>query len=168
MSRQSEMSQESEITLDSKSKSKAKETGLKHGQFKVQMRTLDNETSEHIVNPPTQEDYAEGWNLILPRERKNSTTHHFSIYLSQLPPHLWKLIRAQHNEEGSDQYAKIFDNIYHYTVKKAKTDNEVLELYKLVTKQYPDREQVTSLYKSLEQQRVKGWVMIRAKNIMNQ
>ncbi len=158
------MSGQTENTQDSKSK----ETGLKHGQFKVQMKTHDKQTFEYVVNPPTQEDYADGWNLVLPRERKNSTTHHFSVYLSQLPPHLWNSVRTEYNEDGSEQYAKIFDKIYHYTVKQAKTDPDVFELYKLVTKQYPDRDQVAKLYKSLEQQRVKGWVMIRAKNIINQ
>ncbi len=164
------MTSQSKVSEITTQDSKVKESGLKHGQFKVKMQNADKQSVEVIVNPPTQEDYAEGWNLVLPREHKNSTTHHFSVYLSQLPPHLWHAVRTVYDEDGSEQYAKIFDNIYHYTVKQAKTDSDVFALYNLVTKQhsYLYQEQISKLYKQLEQQRVKGWVMLRAKSIMNQ
>jgi hypothetical protein len=147
--------------------SQSKEHGLKHGQFKVKMRTIDNEYEEVVVDPLTQDEYAEGWNLVLPRETKKSTTHHFSVYLSQLPPHLWHTVRTEYTEDGNEQYATIFDNIYHYTVKQAKSDKDVFKLYKLVSQPYPDLNNVEKLYKSLEQQRVKGWLMTRAKYLLN-
>ena len=142
------------------------ESGLKHGQFKIQMKTENNQALEYVINPPTQEDYVDGWNLKLPREKKNSTIHHFSVYLSQLPPHLWNLVRIECNEDGSEQYTKIRDKIYHYTVKQTKTDEDVFKLYHLITNQSHDHEEISKLYRSLEQQRVKGWVMLRAKNII--
>lgn len=144
-----------------------KDHSLKHGQFKVQMRTVDNQYEEFVVDPLTQDEYAEGWNLVLPRETKKSTTHHFSIYLSQLPPHLWNAVRLEQDHEGNEHYSTIFDNIYNYTIKQSKSDDDVLKLYKLVTQNYPNLQKVEYLYKTLEQQRVRGWVMTRAKSLLN-
>lgn len=144
-----------------------KEHGLKHGQFKVRMLTKDNQYEDHIVDPLTQDEYAEGWNLVLPKETKKSTTHHFSVYLSQLPPHLWHTVRLEYDHEGNEHYATIFDKIYNYTIRQSKSDNDVLRLYKLVTLNNPNLQKVENLYKLLEQQRVKGWVMTRAKSLLN-
>jgi hypothetical protein len=154
--------------MSNKSESnQSKEHGLKHGQFKVKMKTVDNQYEEHVVDPLTQDEYADGWNLVLPKETKNSTTHHFSIYLSQLPPHLWNAVHLEYDRDGNEHYATIFDNIYNYTVKQSKTDNDVLRLYKQVSQNYPNLNKVEYLYKTLEQQRVKGWVMTRAKSLLN-
>ena len=147
--------------------SQQKDHGLKHGQFKVRMLTKDNQCEEHIVDPLTQDEYAEGWNLVLPKETKKSTTHHFSVYLSQLPPHLWHAVRLEYDHEGNEHYATIFDKIYNYTVRQSKSDNDVLKLYKLVTQNYPNLQKVEHLHKTLEQQRVRGWVMTRAKSLLN-
>jgi len=147
--------------------SQQKDHGLKHGQFKVRMLTKDNQYEEHIVDPLTQDEYAEGWNLVLPEETKKSTTHHFSVYLSQLPPHLWHALRLEYDQDGNEHYATIFDKIYNYTVRQSKSDNDVLKLYKLVTQNYPNLQKVEHLHKTLEQQRVRGWVMTRAKSLLN-
>ncbi len=144
-----------------------KDPSLKHGQFKVKVKTIDDQYEEHIVDPLTQDEYAEGWNLVLPKETKKSTTHHFSIYLSQLPPHLWHAVRLEYDHEGNEHYSTIFDNIYNYTVKQSRSDNDVFKLYKLVCQNYPNLQKVEHLYKTLEQQRVKGWVMTRAKSLLN-
>ena len=147
--------------------SQQKEHGLKHGQFKVSIRTKDNQYEEHVIDPLTQDEYAEGWNLVLPKETKKSTTHHFSVYLSQLPPHLWHAIRLEYDQDRNERYATIFDNIYNYTIRQSKSDNDILKLYKLVIQNYPNLQKVEHLYKILEQQRVKGWVMTRAKSLLN-
>ncbi len=144
-----------------------KDHGLKHGQFKVKMKTVDHQYEEIVVDPLTQDEYAEGWNLVLPKETKKSTTHHFSIYLSQLPPHLWNAVRLEYDHDGNEHYSTIFDNIYNYTVRQSKSDSDVLKLYKLVTQNYPNLSNVEYLYKTLEQQRVRGWVMTRAKSLLH-
>ncbi len=143
-----------------------KDHGLKHGQFKVRMKTVDNTYEEHIVDPLTQDEYAEGWNLVLPKETKKSTTHHFSVYLSQLPSHLWHAIHLKYDQDGNEYYATIFDNIYNYTIRQSKSDNDVLKLYNQVTQKYPNLQKVEYLTKILEQQRVKGWVITRAKSLL--
>jgi hypothetical protein len=147
--------------------SQQKDYSLKHGQFKVRMLTKDNQYEDHVVDPLSQDDYAEGWNLILPKETKKSTTHHFNIYLSQLPPHLWHALRLEYDEEKNESYSTIYDNIYNYTIKQSKSDADVFKLYNLVIQNYPNLNKVEHLYKTLEQQRVKGWVMIRAKSLLN-
>jgi len=149
---------------------KQQETNLKHGQFKVCIKSSDDQPIEHIVNHLTQQDHADDWTLVLPREKKNSTTHHFTVYLSQLPQHLWNKIRKDPEDNANQRYEIIRDNIYYYTIKPASTDNDVLKLYKLVTKQYTnkqDLEHIQELHTSLAKENVKGWVMIRAKNVLN-
>ncbi len=142
-------------------------SSLKHGQFKVQCYNEANELQEYIVNPLTQEELADGWNLVLPRETKDSTIHHFSVYLSQLPPHLWSFLKIVYDQSGGEHYGTIRDNIYHYSIKSSKYDDDIKKLYKLVMQDYPCKDAVSKLHTHLEQQRVKGWVMIRAKKYLS-
>ena len=141
------------------------ETGLKHGQFYVTHRNTEGKNTKVLVNPLSQEDIAEGWSLVLPRARKNSTTHHFSVYLSQLPPHLWNRVHV--DGKNPDTYHEITDNIYKYSVKMSKHDNEIKKMKSLVMAQFPDVEQIAQQYKVLQNARVKGWVMTRAHHIMH-
>ncbi len=141
------------------------DSGLKHGQFKVYFNTLDNTPVEHVINPPTQEELAEGWQLVVPHKGKNSTIHHFSVYLSQLPPYLWKSLQKTW-DDNSEQYKTIEDGIYQYSVKMSKHDDQIQQLYELVIKHYPNKSEVSKVYDYLEKQRVKGWLMLRAKNII--
>jgi hypothetical protein len=145
---------------------KAKEDGVKHGQFKATIKTSDEKTVEYVVNPPTQEELADGWRLIVPHRSKNSTVHHFSVYLSQLPPYLWKALCSSWTDD-TEHYNFIDDGIYQYSVKMSKHDEDIKKLFSHVMKQYPNKSQVAKLYNHLEKQRVKGWLMIRAKNIIN-
>jgi hypothetical protein len=141
------------------------ETGLKHGQFYVYHKNKDGERTKVLVNAPTQEDIAEGWSIILPRARKDSTIHHFSVYLSQLPPHLWNRVQVDYTK--SDSYREITDNIYKYSVRMSKHDNEVRRLYSLMQSTCLNMEEITQQFKALQSARVKGWVMIRAHRIMH-
>jgi hypothetical protein len=140
------------------------ETGLKHGQFYVYQRNTDGKTEKVLVSPLSQEDIAEGWSLVLPRAHKNSTTHHFSVYLSQLPPHLWNRV---YENEDTNTYDEITDNIYTYSVKMSKHDDEIRRLKNLVMAKYPNVEEITKQFKVLQTARVKGWVMTRAHHIMH-
>lgn len=160
MSNQNEMNE----TLQAETGLKP-ETGLKHGQFYVHHKNKDGEKTKVLVNPPTQEEIAEGWSLILPSAKKDSTIHHFSVYLSQLPPHLWKRVRVDHTK--SDSYCEITDNIYKYSVRMSKHDNEIRRLYSLMQSRYLNIEEITQQFKTLQNSRVKGWVMIQAHRIMH-
>jgi len=150
-------------------KTNNKENGLKHGQFKITTKILDNSVVksvvEHVVNPPSQEELVDGWQLIVPHRNKKSTVHHFSIYLSQLPPYLWKYLHKSWTD-NNEQYKPINYGIYQYSVKMSKYDSDIQKLYKLVMKKYSDKNQVTQLYDHLEKQRVKGWIMVRANNVL--
>jgi hypothetical protein len=145
---------------------KAKENGLKHGQFKATFKTSDKRTVEYVVNHPTQEELADGWRLVVPHRSKNSTIHHFSVYLSQLHPYLWKAFRTSWTD-NTKHYNPIDDGIYQYSVKMSKHDEYIQKLFNLVMNKYSDRSQVAKLHDYLEKQRVKGWLMIRAKNIIS-
>ena len=141
------------------------DSSLKHGQFKVTMNTSEDPI-ECLVCPLTQNDLANGWQQILPQERKNSIVHHFSIYLSQLPPHLWTYIKLDRDSE--DHYETIHDNIYHYSIKKSKYDDQVLDLYKVVMSKSPNLAQLSQCYNRLNQQRIKGWIMIKAETLLHE
>ncbi len=142
------------------------EKGFKHGQFKVTLKTLENKSYDYVINPLSQDELADGWRLVLPKRGRKSTVHHFSIYLSQLPPYLWKFLQTSWTD-NVEYYDTINDGIYQYTVKMSKHDEDIRKLYKLVMNQCPDKEKIAPLYDHLEKQRVKGWLMICASNILN-
>jgi hypothetical protein len=140
---------------------------LEHGQFKVTTKTSNNDVIEHVVNHHSQEELANRWQLIIPNRTKKSTIHHFSVYLSQLPHYLWKHIHISWT--NNEQYDTINYGIYQYSVKMSKYDCDIQKLYKLVMKQNLDKNQLnqlTQLHDHLEKQRVKGWIMICAKNAL--
>jgi len=140
------------------------ESGLKHGQFYVNQECLEGKIIKVLIDPPSQEDIADGWNIVLPQANKYSTIHHFSVYLSQLPPHLWNKVKV--NSERDDIYEEITDNIYKYSVKVSKHDDEIHKMYNLVLAKYPNIEDIRTQFKTLQNARVKGWIMIRAHKIL--
>ena len=95
------------------SKNEQNKCNFKLGQFKASMQVGDTYV-EQVVDPLTQSDYADGWCMVLPKANKLSTKHHFSVFLSQLPPHLWSKVRY----DSKYNYLPIEDNIYFYTLKK--------------------------------------------------
>jgi len=142
---------------------KMNETGLKHGQFKVNMRFGEKEVRNCVIDSLTQDDYADNWRLVLPKVHYDSTIHHFSVYLSQLPPHLWNRLSKSYDFKGNMYYDTINDRIYQYTVKPSNHDEKILDLYREITKNHPDKRKIMPIYRYLEEQRVKGWIMIRAR-----
>ena len=141
------------------------EVGLKHGQFYI--KPNKDKPEKILVESLKQEDYADGWNMILPRLHKNTTTHHFRIYLSNLPPHLWgKLYIGEEN-----YYKQIRDNIYTYSVKISKYDDELFELYKYVNFNVSapfNIDKISKYFIVLQNARIKGWIMTRAYNILQE
>lgn len=140
------------------------ETGVKHGQFYVYLNT-DGKNVKQLVNPLTQEDIADDWRTVLPKSRKNSTIHHFSVYLSQLPPHLWRKVNVDNKK--NDTYQEISDCIYKYSVKMSKYDCDIRRLHSLIMARSPKIEQISEQFKILQNARVKGWVMIKAHYILH-
>jgi hypothetical protein len=132
----------------------------KLGQFVV---------NDVIIPPLNQEELADGWRMVLPKTKSSTKQHFFNIYLSHLPEHLWERLNAKKtykSEENVTYYNAIIDRIYTYNVKVSEYDNLLFELFNVVTSKYPNIEQVKNLVENLEQQRVKGWLMIRAKRLL--
>jgi hypothetical protein len=141
----------------------------KHGEYKIMMKQInrDNVISlhEYIVKPLTQEELADGWIQVLSK-RKN-IIHHFSIYISQLPLTLWtKIKRTYTTDKNKDYYKTIKNGSYHYTIKYSKHDEEIFKLYKHIMCRQHNLNKIRDLYKFLDENRVKGCVMIKAKNMI--
>lgn len=140
---------------------------LSHGQFIVYDKFPDNEIVERVVNHISQEEMADGWRMVLPRPSKNRPVHHYSVYLSQLPEHLWRHLKLYTNSEGVEQYRMLRDKIYHYSVKRTPDDDLLLDLYREVTKRSLNVVHIRELLNTIDLQNYKhgGWLMIRAKKI---
>jgi hypothetical protein len=138
---------------------------LKLGQFIV-YEYVDNKLEPFVVSQLSQDELAEGWKLVLPSKKHYSTIHHFSVYLSQLPSHLWTKVHFNVKNDESNYYKKIKDNIYEYSVKRSKYDYDVLRLYRELNKVSPNKQLIDYLYHSLEVNNVRGWLMLRAKQYL--
>lgn len=148
---------------------------LKLGQFLV--RVFNGEKYvDVVVDRLTPQEMAEGWCQKLPR-RKNYMKHtnkkdfdHFSVFLSQLPDHLFSRVKTipNDNSEDGERYKDIIDNIYHYSVKTTPHDSKILRLQKLLQDIYSNRVEVEQLVSELEKERVKGWLILRAHYLMKE
>ena len=142
---------------------------LQHGEFKLQIKTTDNQKSEIVIKPLKADELADGWRVQLPRRTTNSETYHFSYTLDKLPPYLWKKIRDDVNDK--DNYAMIHDNIYEYIIKKTPQDDELFELYELLNQFNPDIERVKDLFDILQKASIKekeSWIMIKAHKMIKE
>ena len=134
----------------------------KLGQFVV---------NDVVVSPLNQEELADGWRMVLPESKPSTKQHFFNIQLSHLPEHLWERLNTEKtyknaNEQNVTYYNPIVDKIYTYNVKVSEFDNLLFELFNVVTSNYPNVEQLRNLVENLDQLRVKGWLMIRAKCLL--
>ena len=64
-------------------------------------------------------------------------------------------------------YNIITDKIYRYSVQRSVNDNNIRELYNNVMKRNFNSNKVKELYDNLKNENVKGWLMIRARNLLN-
>jgi hypothetical protein len=139
-------------------------------QTLVSFPMTNQETLKYMVEPLSQEDIAAGWNLVTPTKTDDGTIFHFSVYLSQLPPHLWSKLRHVTNENNIqiDEYKNIKDKIYFYSVKYSKSDYYAKQLYQLVMSEhyYANKSKIADLVHKLEKQNVKGWLMIKARSML--
>jgi hypothetical protein len=154
---------------------KTKKSKLPFGHYKVQLHKgiktdtkFTTESSEEVIcKPLTQEDYANGWQVVLPHPSKanKQPIHHWSVTLAQLPPHLWSYYRDSYDEDGNKFHPVIRDGIYHYTVTETEHDEKLMELRNELQRGYHARhDKVKELVKSLDG--VNGWLMIRAKKFL--
>ena len=133
-----------------------KDIGLKLGQFYIMI-----ENQDYIINTLSQDDIALGWKTILPKPNSRTTTHHFNIYLSQLPPHLWS--HYQRVKSTGVSQITLRDRIYHYSIKQSKYDDILVKLFNELSKKYPNRNNISQIYNQLDHQKIRGWIMIRVR-----
>jgi hypothetical protein len=146
------------------SNEKSKSTdNFKLGQFKTSY-VVNDEKVELLIDPLSQNDMAEDWRLVLPSINRTSTRHHFNVYLSQLPQHLWYKLFQENNE----YYRTIKDNIYSYSVKVSESDDKLLLLFDLLNTVdcRVHLEKIRNLYSELYKENVRGWIMIKTKRLL--
>jgi len=125
----------------------------------------ENDEAVYECKPLSQQEYADGWQSVLPKKNIDNAIHHWSVTLAQLPPNLWKKYRI--NYEGNKQYNPVIrDNIYYYSINESKYDSELKQLYIELSKgRESDKNLIKTLLEKLENQ-VTGWLTIRAKNFL--
>lgn len=143
---------------------------LQHGEYMIKIKQI-NENNDIVlksvlVKPLNQQELSDGWLRSVPRN--NSNIHHFSIYLSQLPMNLWYKVRRTHTKDKNKDYYKCIKNSnYHYTIKNSVNDEIIFELFRNIMSKTPNINKINNLYKILNENRVKGWLMVRAQNMIS-
>jgi hypothetical protein len=59
------------------------------------------------------------------------------------------------------------NNIYLYTLKKTDADEQLFALYELLDKNCNKIDSILQLYNELNKQNVRGWIMLKAKSLIN-
>jgi hypothetical protein len=137
-----------------------------HGEFSVYLKKGTNPNySRFLCSPLTQNELADGWQLVLPRRTRNNESFHFNVQLSELPPYLWYKLQEDFTNGG---YKTVKYNIYHYTVKKSSMDDMCQQLYKLVHMNNPNKDRISRLVSKLESHKMRGWLLIKAKQLCEQ
>ncbi len=137
---------------------------------------VDSKT--YTVQMLTQNDYADGWQQIVPNAKRYvkkfvdsegnqqirylSNAYRMKVNLAQLPEYLWNRMKYY------DENTKTANNGYHhYTVEATNVDDEIKELVNLLKNPpLPElKERVHELLTILKDNDVYGWVVIKAKNM---
>ena len=148
----------------------AKKNKLPFGHYKVRYSELSNNCegfSEIVCKPLSQEDYANSWQVVLPRPSKyyKQPIHHWSVTLAQLPPHLWSKYKEVVDEDGRKFYPIIRDNIYHYTVTKTEHDETLRALREELQCGYKANKNIVHKYVK-ELYGLNSWLVVRALNFL--
>lgn len=164
---------------ESARENKHKEHRVHNGSFRVYLSTEDEDNKTPVtIQMLTQNDYADGWNQVVPKAKKfikkfvdtegNQQIRHFTnahrmkINLAQLPEHLW------HRMQYFNENTKIVNNGYHYYIVEAtNVDDEIRELVNILNSSFQSeyKERVHELLTILKDNDVYGWVVIRAKSM---
>lgn len=145
-----------------------KKKKLPFGHYKV----INSNQDEVEIKPLSQDDFADGWQSVLPRSNSSTPIHHWSVTLAQLPPHLWCKYRIEY--EGNKPYSPVIKNdIYYYSVNKTSHDSNLILLYKeLVKGSLSDNKVIKDLLSKLEvntdlsKSNISGWLINRAKKFL--
>ena len=123
-----------------------------------------NSTSKFtFVKPLSQSDLADGWKLIVPSVKFNTTDennnkkfnniYRSKINLAQLPYHLW----SKNNNN------KVVEKSHIYYIQPTEVDTEIKELaYIIMNSQLYSKDYVINLLKKLKDADIYGWLIIKA------
>ncbi len=132
----------------------------------------------HTVQMLTQNDYAEGWQQVVPnvktytktfkddegneQTRIGSNIFRMKVNIAQLPPHLWNRMRYL-----NESHWTVRNGMHYYLVEATAVDNEIRRLVHLTSfpKEEEFRKEVMDLLNVLKENDVYGWVVIKAKNL---
>lgn len=152
----------------------------KYGSFTVQVNGED-----HVVNPLTQKELANGWQLVIPKVKSTRVriSHGDRIFykykknykifrstLAQLPEYLWSRLSMRF-EYGEYSHSIAKDGMYLYIVKETPIDTEIRRLYEMCFYAKYDSQaidEMNSLIQVLGDNNVSGWVPLRAQMIVKQ
>jgi len=109
-----------------------------------------------MYNILSQEDIANGWKLIM-KKRKYKEHIEVNINLSQLPDGLWNKISNENI---------VIDCAFKYIINKSSNDDKIIELYNTITNKNPQLNIIKELYNECLANKVSGWIMIKANNII--
>ena len=169
----------------------------KNGSFKVSMPFIKEHTSDEnfisskdarveykevMVNNLSQNELAEGWQLVVPKPKSVSLVNnyggrivtrnkkyynYFKIDLSKLPNELWDNLRQVY-EEGIYSHSIAKNNRYVYIVNPTVVDNEIIELRHLVNLHNWElhKDRMMELLQVLDDNNVYGWVVVKAKKLL--
>ena len=151
------------------SESNQESVKLLHGQFYVYDKLPENVVVDRLVNPLSQEEIADRWRMVLPRPSKNRPVHHYNVYLSYLPEHLWCHLKLYTNSNGITQYRLLRDNIYNYSIKQTPSDSLLFDLYREVTNYTINNGRIRELLNNSDLQNYKhgGWLILRARRMIS-
>jgi hypothetical protein len=140
-------------------------TKLQFGCYHANLPQADGSVERVLCKPLSQADYAEGWEVVLPKRKKKSTIYNWNVNLAQLPPYLWNRCHHSVNEEGKYIYTSVRDGIYSYNVTLTEFDGMMRDLYKEIERSNKNYQRIQELYEQVKQQ-TSGWLVMRAKKVL--
>ena len=103
----------------------------------------------------SQEEIANDWKTVV-KKKKYKEFVETTIYLSELPPHLWNKI----NEDI------IIDGPFKYKLNKTPHDDKIKELYNEINKDIKNINLIKELYNYCVSINISSWITIRAREII--
>ena len=124
-----------------------------------------DKTFKNKIRYNTQNELADGWRIQLPKRNmrkkiiKDEIKWYNHLYtnevtLAQLPEHLWNKIT----------FNKVRDRFFIFKIIKTDFDEEIKELFNLVTNLPNDINRMKELVNILNNNNITGWVLTRAEN----
>jgi predicted PilT family ATPase len=160
----------------------------KYGSFMSKIKCSDGTFNEYTIKPLSQNEIAQGWQLVLPKrkkimvkyetdegenaERKTTNEFYFKINLAQLPRHLFENIKPVY-KNGEFSHYRACDRIYNYVIRPSTVDDEIRELVTFLNKNEDSVTNISNNMKSHYQQcyqrivdaDIYGWVVFLCKRL---